>query len=718
MNRIFTVLLLVALLASCTEKKNGQLTEHVNPFLGTATLWETEDLGYERTWDERTWGAEVFPGSSLPNAMVQLSPITQFRSGAGYQYEDTVIYGFSHTNKGHWNLLHVPLLPVTGTISPSDYASTFNHDNESARPGYYQVFLETYGINAELTSTLRCGFHKYHFPGGEEKKLLADMTRTNNTVRDWGIQKVDDHAFSGYQDAEGKIYFYAVSNYPVHDIQQLKDDQREVSMVHFEEVNGNDPLELKIGFSFVSIENAKMNLENEMLDKSFDQVVEEANDEWNRLLSHIEVTGGTERQKGIFYSTLYRSFLWPALRSDVNGDFTDERGDVINEGFRYYTNPSFWDDYRNKLVLLAMISPDVTTDIMKSIIDKGEKRGGYMPTFFHGDHASVFVAGSYLRGITDFDLERAYALLLKNATVPGRGGRPYLDEYLERGWIAEKDTTDVPFWDEYKAAVTKTVEYAYDDYATALIAKELGDEDNYQMLMERSNNYKHLFDPSTGFWRGKVDSGEWIEDFDPYYPYFAYMYREANAWQSLFFAPHDIEGMIALYPNHNAVEQKLDSLFTEPWGGYEVHNLTGFIGNYCHGNQPAHSIPYTYYFVNQQEKAQCVLDSIMDRFYDMGAEKLAYAGMDDAGEMSAWYVFNAIGLYTYSPADAEYIVSVPLFDEVRFTLGDNKRFTIKKEGTGQKIDRITYDGEPVEGWFIDHDRLTSGKELVISTTLN
>lgn len=718
MNRIFTVLLLVALLASCTEKKSGQLTEHVNPFLGTATLWETEDLGYERTWDERTWGAEVFPGSSLPNAMVQLSPITQFRSGAGYQYEDTVIYGFSHTNKGHWNLLHVPLLPVTGTISPSDYASTFNHDNESARPGYYQVFLETYGINAELTSTLRCGFHKYHFPGGEEKKLLADMTRTNNTVRDWDLQKVDDHAFSGYQDAEGKIYFYAVSNYPVHDIQQLKDDQREVSMVHFEEVNGNDPLELKIGFSFVSIENAKMNLENEMLDKSFEQVVEEANDEWNRLLSHIEVTGGTERQKGIFYSTLYRSFLWPALRSDVNGDFTDERGDVINEGFRYYTNPSFWDDYRNKLVLLAMISPDVTTDIMKSIIDKGEKRGGYMPTFFHGDHASVFVAGSYLRGITDFDLERAYALLLKNATVPGRGGRPYLDEYLERGWIAEKDTTDVPFWDEYKAAVTKTVEYAYDDYATALIAKELGDEDNYQMLMERSNNYKHLFDPSTGFWRGKVDSGEWIEDFDPYYPYFAYMYREANAWQSLFFAPHDIEGMIALYPNHNAVEQKLDSLFTEPWGGYEVHNLTGFIGNYCHGNQPAHSIPYTYYFVNQQEKAQCVLDSIMDRFYDMGAEKLAYAGMDDAGEMSAWYVFNAIGLYTYSPADAEYIVSVPLFDEVRFTLGDNKRFTIKKEGTGQKIDRITYDGEPVEGWFIDHDRLTSGKELVISTTLN
>lgn len=458
-----------------------------------------------------------------------------------------------------------------------------------------------------------------------------------------------------------------------------------------------------------------MNLEEEMLNKSFNQVREEADATWNSLLSKIKVSGGSEREKGIFYSTLYRSFLWPALRSDINGDFTDETGEVVNEGFHYYTNPSFWDDYRNKLVLLAMLSPDVTADIIKSITDKGEKRGGYMPTFFHGDHASVFVAGSYLRGITDFDLERAYKLLLKNATVPGRGGRPYLDEYIERGWIAEKDTTNVPTWDEYKAAVTKTVEYAYDDYATALIAKELGDEEHYTLLMERSYNYKNLFDPSTGFWRGKIDNGNWIEDFDPYYPYFAYMYREANAWQSLFFAPHDPEGMIALYPSHEAVDQKLDSLFTEPWRGYEAHNMTGFIGNYCHGNQPSHSIPYTYYFIDRQEKAQCVLDSIMDRFYDMGAEKLAYAGMDDAGEMSAWYVFNAIGLYTYSPADPEYIISVPLFDEVKFSLGEGREFTIRKEGNGKKIQQIRYGNETIDGWFIQHDQLAQGKELIITT---
>ncbi len=708
------ILFLAALslwLCGCGSEK--RLTDYVDPFLGTATLWAAEDLGYVRGIKERTWGAEVFPGSSLPNAMVQLSPVTQFRSGAGYQYEDSVIYGFSHTNKGHWNLLHVPLLPVIGEISPSDYASGFNHKNESAHPGYYQVFLERYGINAELTSTLRCGYHKYTYPQNTRKKLVADMTRSNNNVKEWNIRKENDYALTGFQDAEGKIYFYAVSNHPVENIEQIKDDSREISLISFN--NNNDkgePLELKIGFSFVSIENARMNLEEEMLYKSFTQIRSEADKEWNKLLSKIRVSGRSEREKGIFYSCFYRSFLWPALRSDVNGDFTDQNGTVVNKGFHYYTNPSFWDDYRNKLILLGMISPQVTTDVIKSIIDKGEKSGGYMPTFFHGDHASVFVTGSYLRGLKDFDLRRAYNLLLKNATVPGPGGRPYLDEYIEKGWIAEKDTTNVPTWDEYKAAVTKTVEYAYDDYATALLSKELGDEENYSILMQRSTNYKNLFDSATGFWRGKIENGSWIDDFNPYYPYYAYMYREANAWQSLFFAPHDPEGMIALYPDHQAVEKKLDSLFSEPWRGYEAHNLTGFIGNYCHGNQPAHSIPYTYYFIGKQEKTQCILDSIMNRFYDMGSEKLAYAGMDDAGEMSAWYVFNAIGLYTYSPADPEYIITVPLFDKIRMNL-NNKILTIEKKGKGKKIDKITYEGKEINGWVILHDQLVRGKRLVI-----
>ena len=706
--------LLAVLLFSACQSKQKQLTDYVNPFLGTATLWETADLGYERHREARTWGAEVFPGASLPNAMVQLSPVTQFRSGAGYQYEDTVIYGFTHTNKGHWNLLHIPLLPVTGNVSPSDYASHYSHANEAAHPGYYQVYLDRYKVNVELTSTLRCAFHKYTFTTDEEKAVLADLTRTNNVVKAWDIRQVDDHTFVGHQDAEGDMFFYAVTNAPIRSIEQVKDSARMVSVIHFDDHQANSALEMKIGFSFVSIDNAQMNLKAEMLDKEFDTVRNEANDIWQKLLSQIEVEGGSEREKGLFYSCLYRSFLWPALRSDVNNDYTDVLGEVVNNGFSYYTDPSFWDDYRNKLVLLGMLSPKVTADVICSITDKGEKRG-YMPTFFHGDHASVFVAGSFARGLQGFDIQRAYALLLKNATVPGEGGRPYLDEYIAQGWIAEKDTTNVPTWDEYKAAVTKTVEYAYDDYATAQISKALGDTSNYALLMQRSNNYKNLFDASTGFWRGKIADGSWIKDFDPYYPYYAYMYREANAWESLFYAPHDPQGVIALYPNPEAVEAKLDSLFTEPWRGYEVDNMTGFIGNYCHGNQPDHSVPYMYYFIGKQEKSQAVIDSIMGHYYDMGREHLALAGMDDAGEMSAWYVFNAMGLYTYSPADPQYIVTVPLFDKVRVRMGDGSAFTVSKEGNGRRIRQITCGKDTVEGYFVSHNQLIDGKELIIKT---
>lgn len=696
-----------------------ELTGYVNPFLGTATLWKTEDLGYERHKTARTWGAEVFPGAALPNAMVQASPVTMFHSGAGYQYEDTAICGFSHTNKGHWNLLHVPILPVTGKIDPADFASAFSHDNESASPGYYQVYLERYGVNAELTVTPRCAFHKYTFRPQDRKMLLADMTRNNNRVTTWAIYKTGPYSFAGYQDGEEKIYFYAVSNYEIDGIGQKAGQaggrQHTVSLVTFKDSEGAEPLELKIGFSFVSEQNARLNLESEMLEKNFGTVRAEADSTWEHLLSRIRVKGGTERQKGIFYSCLYRSFLWPCLRSDVNGEYTDVAGNVTRADFNYYTQPSFWDDYRNKLILLGMIAPEVASDVIRSITDMGEKGSGYMPTFFHGDHASTFVAGSWLRGIRDFDLERAYRLLLRNATVPGPGGRRYLDEYLANGWIAEKDTTDVPFYDEYKGAVTKTLEYSYDDYATALVARELGDMDNYRLLMEHSEYYKNVFDPSTGFYRGRIADGSWIKQFDPYYPYYQYMYRESNAWNNLFYPPHDIKGVIGLYPDRKAVEDKLDSLFTEPWRGYEVDNLTAFIGNYCHGNQPGHSIPYMYCFIGKQPKTQAVLDTIMDRFYDMGEDHLALAGMDDAGEMSSWYVLNAIGLYTYSPADPEYIVTVPIFDEVDFTLGSGKTFTIKKTGDGQTITRITCGGHRIKGWFVPHEYLAKGYTLQIDT---
>ncbi len=712
MKRTLTLFFCVLTVFAC--KAQGKLTSLANPFLGTATLWNKADLHYDRKRKARTWGGETFPGTSVPNAMVQLSPVTMYRSGSGYQYEDTTICGFAHTNKGHWNLLHAPFMPVSGDrFNPDNLASRFSHQNEEAHPGYYRVHLQDYDIDVELTSTLRCGYHKYTFNRPAEKLVIADLAHSNNDVSEWSIIQTGEKSFEGSQrTGEGCIYFHGETSLPIVKIAQCQGRKQCVSVIDFGRDGGNT-VEMKIGFSFVSEAGAKANLEAEMLAMDFDETRKAADDTWERTLEQIKVDGGTDRQQRIFYSCLYRSLLWPALRSDVNHDYTDARGNICNGGFHYYTDPSFWDDHRNKLVLLELLQPEVTVDIIKSCIDRGEKRGGYMPTFFHGDHASTFVSGSWLRGLHGFDLQRAYKLLLKNATVPGRGGRPYLDEYLKQGWIAEKDTVNVPYYDEYKGAVTKTLEYSYDDYATALVAKILGDKPNYKMLMEHSKYYKNVFDASTGFYRGRIADGSWIKDFDPYYPYFQYMYRESNAWNNLFYAPHDIKGMMGLYKNDKKkVESMLDTMFSEPWRGYEVENLTGFIGNYCHGNQPGHSIPYVYCFCGKQEKTQAVLDSLMNNYYDMGDDHLALAGMDDAGEMSSWFVFNAMGIYTYSPADAEYLVTVPLFDRITVNTPARK-FRILRQGEGRKISKITIGGKQLKGWFVEDSDFRSGKDLVV-----
>ena len=484
---VLAVFLIAGITSSQAQK---HFTRYVNPFLGTATLLDSIDIGYRPT--HRTWGAEAFPGSSVPNAMVQVTPITKFHSGSGYQYEDSVIYGFAHTSKGHWNLGNIPLMPVTGDVDPDNYYSPFNHKNESAHPGYYQVYLPRYGVNAELTSTLRCAFHKYTFQHGANKKLLANLSKSNENVKAWDMKKESDHVFSGFQQTGEKMYFYAVANHIIKKIDILKKEDKALSsLISF--VDTSKPLEIKIGFSFVSIKNAKENLEKEMLLKNFVQVRQEATKTWNHLLSKIAVTGGTERQKGLFYSTLYRSFLWPALRSDANGEFTDQAGKVVNKGFNYYTEPSLWDDYRNKLVLLGMLAPKVTADVIKSLIDKGEKQG-FMPTFFHGDHAAAFIAGSYLRGIRNYNVKSAYNLLLRNATLENKS-RPHILEYIEKGYISEPDLAKPVLQTVANAGVTKTLEYAYDDYSVAQLAKQLGDTVNYNMLMKRTSNYKNMFDP-------------------------------------------------------------------------------------------------------------------------------------------------------------------------------------------------------------------------------
>ena len=705
---------LILLFASTTGKSQTKTayTRYVNTFIGTAPMTDPKILGYELPAGWRSWAGLTFPGSSLPNAMVQLSPITAYGSGAGYQYEDTVIYGFTHTNKGHWNLCNIPILPVS---DPGEkFSSRFSHKRESSAPGFYQVYLDDYHVNVSLTSTLRCGYHKYEYKNNTGRQILFDLAKANNRVSGWAIEQVGPAALQGYQQAGGRIYFYAVLNTNIDKLEKKEEGERTgYAMVHL--VNGSKaPVELKIGISFVSTENAKENLEKEIGRKSFNDIRQEATRKWETLLSSIQVKGGTDKQKEMFYSCLYRSFLWPALRSDVNGEFTDARHHVAKTGFDYYTEPSLWDTYRNKDVLLGLVTPQVTLDVIKSMKDVGDKTG-FIPTFFHGDHGASSIAGAYLRGIDDFDIKGTYELLLRNANVEG-GTRPFIKEYIQKGYISEPDIANPNVETKAKAGVSKTLEYAYDDYSVAQIAKKLGDTANYRILMARSKNYKNVFDPATRFMRGRLENGDWIKNFNPQYPYYEYMYREANAWQVSFFAPHDMPGLVALYGGPKGFESKLDSLFTVPWNPhYIARNVETMIGQYCHGNQPDHEAPFAYYFVGKPEKSQKIIDTILNTLYGIGDDGIALCGMDDAGEMSSWYVFSALGLYPFSATDPKYIVTVPIFDEVKWKTSNGKLLTISKRGKGRALTAIKVDGKENKGYFVSHDLFKHGGKIEVVT---
>ncbi len=708
---------------SCANKEGGEKKENqenkasytsfVNPFIGTAPLTDPDYIGYTPPEGWRVWAGLVFPGSSLPNAMVQLSPITEYGSGAGYEYEDTEILGFTHTNKGHWNLCNIPVLPVSGNVE-APFKSSFSKEKESASPGYYEVYLDDYEVNVRLTSTLRAGMHEYSYDNNMDRKILFDLAKANNGVSDWEIEQEGENIISGFQRVGGdKVHFYAETNVNIKELNVKKMGERDGYAI-LKLQDGDELVSLKIGLSYVSVENAAENLKKEIGNADFESIKENANKTWEKLLSTIEVSGGNEKQNELFYSSFYRSFLWPALRSDANGEFKDVKGEIQKKDFNYYTNPSFWDTYRNKLVLLSLVSPEVTTDVIKSLIDKGENTG-FIPTFFHGDHGAAFVAGTYLRGNTNFDVEKVYDLLLNNA-YKKEGPRHYIEEYMEKGFISDPDVKDPKVETKARAGVSKTLEYAYDDYSLAQLAKELEDEKKYKDLMNRSKNYKNVFDTSTNFMRGRLENGDWISPFDTEHPYYEYMYREANAWQVSFFAPHDMPELVKLYGGKDKFEEKLDSLFTVPWNPDHIaRNVASFIGQYSHGNQPDHEAAFSYYFVDKPEKSQEIIDEILEDFYGIGEDGLALSGMDDAGEMSSWYVFLAMGIYPLSPADPEYLVTVPIFDEVKWNLPNGKALTIAKPNSGRNLKEIRVNGEESEGYFISHDLFKNGGEVELIT---
>jgi predicted alpha-1,2-mannosidase len=459
--------------------------------------------------------------------------------------------------------------------------------------------------------------------------------------------------------------------------------------------------EVKIALSYSSVEAAKNNLEAEIADKNFDQVYQEAGKTWATVLNRIQVTGGTEKEKELFYSCLFRQFWFPNLSSDAGAE-------LENLG-----SPALWDVFRTQLVLLDMLVPDVSGEIINSML-RGSARSGFLPTSFHGDFGSAYIAGSYLRGVRGHDVHRAYSYMLNNAnTADGNRARPHNKEYLASGYVPEANIAHPVTETKSTAGTTKTLEFAYSDYAIAQLAKALGDTNVFSQMMKRSKNYKNVFDPESELMRGRLVDGTWCAPFDPYYPYYEYMYREADVRQASFFVPQDTPGSISLYKSPADFEQKLNTLFAAPWRGYAVDNLSCFLGQFCMGNQPDFGYPYLYYFINKPEKSQAILTELLGHYFGMGPEGLALPGMDDEGSLTGWYVFNAMGIYPYSPADPEYIVSVPIFDRISMTLGNGKTFTIVKKGKGKNIDKIIIGGKPLDGWFVAYADMLSGHELDI-----
>ena len=719
MNGKYPVIAAVMMLATgCSQfsQTNHAAKNYVNPFVGTTVLTNSADLGYVPPW--RTWNGLNAPAATVPFAMVKAVPITTYGSGSGYEYEVDTIKAFAQTSDTQWGKQNIPIMPLEGNgFTADDFASKYSHANESAHPGYYQVFLERYNINAELTATKRCAYYRFTYQGGQEKKLAFDLVHAGGGSSSWDLQPAGDNAVSGRQ---GGLYFYAVMNHRIKSIDLYKRNpnrpntprsgqgaggQRrvsgkiDVSVISFE--NKNQPLEVMIALSYTSIAAAKHNLEVEVAGKDFNQVHQEADKSWEAILNKIQVTGGTDREKGLFYSCLFRQFWFPCVTSDAGAEFENME------------SPALWDVFRTQLVLLDMLLPDVSNDIINSMLRRSA-RSGFLPTSFHGDFASAYITGSYLRGIRGFDVQKAYHYMLNNAnTADGNRARPYNKEYLALGYVPEANIAHPVTETKSTAGTTKTLEYAYSDYAIARLARALGDTNVYNQMMKRSKNYTNVFDPETELMRGRLADGTWYSPFDPFYPYYEFMYREANAWQASFFVPQDPQGLISLYKSPADFEQKLDDLFSIPWKGYAVDNLSCFLGQFCMGNQPDFNYPYLYYFLNKPEKSQAVLTKLLSHYFGMGPEGLALPGMDDQGSLTGWYVFNAMGIFPYSPADPEYIVSVPIFDKIAITLGNGKTFTIVKKGKGINIDKITIGGKPLDGWFVNYADMLQGKEMDI-----
>jgi len=711
----FSSIFIVFLLVSNCQKnttvvpaENQQpLINYVNPFIGTG--------GHGHT----------YPGATMPFGMMQLSPDTRLEGWdgcSGYHYTDDYIYGFSHTHlsgTGISDYGDVLLMPTNeasfnnGADGKKGYRAHFSHANETAEPGYYKVHLDSSNIDVELTVSKRSGIHNYQFPSKENQFVVLDLEHRDK-VLSHAIEQVSNRAFQGHRHSAAwasnqKLFYYLEFSEEVRSIEYNSEENPTKAIFYFNNPN-NNPIEVKIGISAVDEIGAKNNLQTEIGNKTFDQVKQEAQDAWEQELGKIVVESSNADYKTNFYTALYHTMIAPNLYQDVDGRYRGMDMKIHQtKDFDYYTVFSLWDTYRAAHPLYTIIEQKRTNDFINTFLAKYDE-GDIMPIWdlsanytgcMIGYHGVSVIADAYLKGLQGYDTEKALLAMKHSANQDHLG----LKTYKALGFIPVEEESE---------SVSKTLEYAYDDWTIAQMAKAMGKEDDYKTFIQRAQNYKNIFDPETGFMRGRFKN-TWFAPFDPYEVNFNY--TEANAWQYSFYVPQDISGFAELLGGNTQLEAQLDKLFTAKaeTSGRNQADITGLIGQYAHGNEPSHHMAYLYNFVGKPNKTQEKVHQILTQLYKNDPDGIS--GNEDCGQMSAWYVFGTLGFYPVTPGSNQYIIGTPLMDKATINLENGNQFTIQANNLSNEnkyIASAELNGKPLNHTYINHDDIINGGSLVFN----
>ncbi|GGA40251.1 GH92 family glycosyl hydrolase [Dyella nitratireducens] len=722
--------------------------DEANPLVGTAPLDKQALIGNAPPPGELLYPGMTSPAASLPQSATETAPVNvnidlSYPAGVAtpYYYGRPTMIGFTGGGGSTYGGRGGPMImPVVGDWTmPPDYApSYYDKASEKASPGYYAVDLATFHTRVELTATQWTSLMRFTFPASHRSNVIINLRRAGGDVEVVDDRTIRGVAASGHSKNDSDSpWFVAEFSRPFasfgtfranHDTpgwglgdQDVQAGRRTVSgsyagaYVTFDTQAGEQVL-VRVAHGH-SADEAEQRLHSEDPNWDFERVHTQARAAWAKLLDRVEVTGGTPKQRMLFYSTLYHSFASPRLVARKGERFTDASGHVQTADYDHYGPVPFWDTGRNQIVLLMLLEPQVVQDIMRSELDRARERG-YMDTSFHGDHAAFLYDGAWQRGVP-FDYAAVYPYLRKNAIDPN-GPRGYLAEYMKNGWISDvvPPGSPSPPYAGGKAGAATTLEYAWDDHALADIARRLGKTDDAQMFLRRAANYRNVFDPSVGFVRGRTADGKWIAPFDPGEPYYNFMMKEASGWSTLWLVPHDVQGLIDLLGGRDAFNAKLDAFFSTPYQAKGIcRDCTGMIGEYVQGNQPDQQAAYLYAWSGQPWKTQALIRRILDELYGSDASGYGFPGMDDQGSTSSWYVLSAMGFYPVDPSSPDYILGSPIFDRVRLHMGNGKVLEIVARNNSAQnmyIQSAALNGKPwTKPWF-SHADIANGGTLVLT----